>query len=72
MPNALVGKFEGMDLTSPEIDMVKLAESLGVEAVRIEEPHALAEELKKSLAASRPRLIDVPISRTVPPRLNYG
>ena len=72
LPNALEGKFEGMDLTGPEIDMVKLAKSLGVEAVRIEEPDELAEELKNSFAASRPCLIDVPISRAVPARLNYG
>ena len=56
----------------PEVDMVALAKSLGIEAVRITEPDELTDSLKESLAGDRPRLIDVPISRTVPDRLNYG
>ncbi|HEY2826755.1 MAG TPA: thiamine pyrophosphate-dependent enzyme [Pirellulales bacterium] len=72
LPQALEGKFTGMDLVEPEVDMVGLARSLGVEATRITEPDELSDALKDSLAGDRPRLIDVPISRAVPDRLNYG
>ncbi len=72
LPHALKGKFHGMDLVEPEIDMVSLARSLGVEAVRIEEPEELSDAVRKSLAGDKPLLIDVPISRAVPERLNYG
>ncbi len=72
LPHALKGKFHGMDLVEPEIDMVSLARSLGVDAVRIEEPEALSDAVRKSLAGDKPLLIDVPISRAVPERLNYG
>ena len=72
LPQALAGKFHGMDLVEPEIDMVSLARSLGVEAVRISEPDELSEAVRQSLAGDKPRLIDVPISRAVPDRLNYG
>ncbi len=72
LPHALKGKFHGMDLVEPEIDMVSLARSLGVEAVRIEEPEELSDAVRKSLAGDKPLLIDVQISRAVPERLNYG
>lgn len=72
LPQALAGKFEGMDLVEPEIDMVGLARSLGVEAVRITEPDELSAAVHKSLAGDKPLLIDVPLSRAVPDRLNYG
>lgn len=72
LPHALSGKFHGMDLIESEIDMVGLARSLGVEAVRITEPDELSEAARKSLAGNKPLLIDVPISRAVPDRLNYG
>jgi benzoylformate decarboxylase len=72
LPNALAGKFAGLDLVEPEIDMVGLAKSLGVDAIRLTEPDELSDAVKESLAGDRPRLIDVPISRAVPGRLNYG
>ena len=34
LPAAQAGKFEGFDLTGPEIDFVSLSRSLGVEAAR--------------------------------------
>lgn len=64
MPAAQQGNFLGMDLTPPAIDFVKLSQSLGVEAVRIEEPDALAAAVRESLAGNRPRLIEVPIAAT--------
>lgn len=64
LPAAQQGRFVGMDLDGPAIDFVKLAESLGVAAVRISDPDELAAELRRSLAGDRPRLIDVPIQKT--------
>lgn len=72
LPNAMAGKFTGMDLVQPEVDMVGLAKSLGVDAIRLTEPDELSDAVQESLASNSPRLIDVPISRTVPGRLNYG
>jgi len=72
LPHALAGKFVGMDIVEPEIDMVALANSLGVDAIRITEPDELSDAVKQSLAGDKPRLIDVPIGRSVPDRLNYG
>jgi benzoylformate decarboxylase len=72
LPHAAAGKFHGMDLTGPEPDMVGLAKSFGVDAIRINEPDELGDVLKESLAGNKPKLIDVPISREVPGRLNYG
>ncbi|MBX9788822.1 MAG: hypothetical protein K2Y37_07885 [Pirellulales bacterium] len=72
LPQAKAGNFLGMDLAGPEVDFVSLARSLGVEAERIEDPAQLADRVRDSLAGDRPRLLDVPIQRGTPPRLNYG
>jgi len=72
LPAAREGRFEGLDLVGPEVDIVGLARSLGIEACRVEEPDELAERVQASLAGDRPVLFDVPIERIAPPRLNYG
>ena len=72
LPAAKQGKFLGLDLAAPEVDIVGLARSLGVEAVRISEPDELSERVKESLAGDRPRLFDVPVERSTPSRLQYG
>jgi benzoylformate decarboxylase len=72
LPGAVAGKYVGLDIAGPEIDFVSLARSLGVEAQRVTEPDELTQVLKESLAGDRPRLIDVPIQRGTPKRLNYG
>jgi len=72
LPHALANQFTGMDLIEPEIDMVALAKAFGVNAMRVAEPDELSEAVRQSLAGDRPQLIDVPISRAVPGRLNYG
>jgi benzoylformate decarboxylase len=72
LPAAVAGKFLGMDLTEPEIDFVALARSLGVDATRVEEPDQLTALLTDCLSGDRPRLIDVPIARSTPDRMNYG
>lgn len=72
LPQAAVGRFEGLDLDVPEIDFVGLAKSLGVEAHRVTEPDELAERVRDSLLERRLCLFDVPISRAPQSRLNYG
>jgi benzoylformate decarboxylase len=71
LPQAQAGRFEGMDIAGPEVDMVALARSLGVEAERITEPDELTEKVRASLAGDVPRLFDVPIDRQTPGRLGY-
>ena len=71
LPAALRGEFEALDLIQPEIDLVGLARSLGVEAHRITEPDELAERVAESLASAVPRLFDVPIQRSAPAKLSY-
>jgi benzoylformate decarboxylase len=72
LPRAKEGRYEGLDLVAPEIDFVSLARSLGVEAHRVTEPEELAHRVRDSLQGVRPMLLDVPIARGTPERLNYG
>lgn len=65
LPAAQSERFLGMDLQKPEIDMVGLARSFGVEAQTVAEPDELESVLRHSLAGDRPRLINVPIERTL-------
>ena len=66
LPAATAGHFVGMDTCDPEIDMVALARSLGVEAERITEPDELAHKVATSLATGAgPRLFDVPVERSL-------
>lgn len=71
LPHALQGKYESLEITDPEIDLVSLAQSLGVEAERITEPDQLSDALQAAWKSDRPRLIDVPITRTSPPKMEY-
>lgn len=72
LPRALEGRYEGLDITNPEIDYVALARSLGVEAHRVEDPDELAERVSASLRENKLALFDIPIARETPGRLNYG
>ena len=72
LPNALDGRYEGLDIRGPEIDYVSLAKSLGVEAQRISEPDELSERVSESLRENKLQLFDVPIARETPGKLNYG
>lgn len=71
LPQARAGRFEGLDLTEPEIDLVGIARSLGVEAHRVSDPAELSERVAASLAGDVPRLFDVPIERAAPAALGY-
>jgi benzoylformate decarboxylase len=72
LPAAQEGRYVGLDLVDPEVDFVRLAESLGVAAQRVTEPEEVSELLAESLAGDEPRLLDVPVQRGVPDRLQYG
>jgi benzoylformate decarboxylase len=72
LPRALHDQYEALDLVEPEIDLVALARSLGVDACRITEPEELSQRVKASFSSDKPLLIDAPIARTTPDRLNYG
>jgi benzoylformate decarboxylase len=71
LPGAVAGRFEGMDITGPEVDYVALSRSLGVEAQRITDPDDLARSVAASLRGDVPRLFEVPISRELPGDLKY-
>ncbi|MFQ5829362.1 MAG: thiamine pyrophosphate-binding protein [Candidatus Methylomirabilia bacterium] len=69
LDSAKRGIFPGMDLVDPEIDYVGLAQSLGVQAERVEKPGELRAVLERMLAADGPTLVDVAIDRGFTPRL---
>jgi len=72
LPQAAAERFEGMDLVGPELDYLALARGFGVEAHRITEPDELADRVSAAFRGDKPILFDVPISRTLQPRLQYG
>jgi benzoylformate decarboxylase len=71
LPRASEGRFEGMDIAQPEVDMVSLARSFGVEAHRVSDPDELSARVQESFGRETPILFDVPVARSTPARLNY-
>jgi len=61
LPAACAGRFEGLDVISPAIDYVGLAQSLGVAARRVSEPDELSQSVRQSLAGDAPQLIEVAV-----------
>jgi benzoylformate decarboxylase len=59
--------YIGMDLEDPRVDFVRLAESLGVAAERIERAEDVEHALGRGLAAGRPVLLDVQLDRSFKP-----
>ena len=55
------GRIIGADLQNP--DMVKLAESFGADAYRVDSPETLKPVLAKAIDNDRPAVIDVTIER---------
>jgi benzoylformate decarboxylase len=53
--------YQQMDLISPDLDFVRLAEGMGVEAVRVEKADAIAPALAAAVAANRPYLVEIAI-----------
>jgi benzoylformate decarboxylase len=72
LPEANQEQFEGCDLVSPELDYLALARGFGVEARRVTEPDELADRVSAAFKGDKPILLDVPISRHLQPRLQYG
>jgi len=56
-------KHEGMELDYPVMDFRKLADSLGVGAVRVTEPAQIRPALEEALSAEEPRLVEVMLRR---------
>jgi len=61
LPAACAGRFLGLDVVSPTIDYVGLAQSLGVAARRVSEPDELSDVVAQSLAGDTPQWIEVPV-----------
>jgi len=59
------GVFPGMDLTEPEIDFVKMAESMGVAARRVTKASELRSALEWAFNEEACTLLDVSIAREV-------
>ncbi len=53
-------------------DYLALARGFGVEAHRVTEPDELADRVAAAFRGDRPILLDVPITRGLQPRLQYG
>jgi benzoylformate decarboxylase len=51
--------FVGMDFKKPPIDFIKLSESMGIPATRIDEPENLSSKIQKILKSKGPHLIDI-------------
>jgi benzoylformate decarboxylase len=59
------GVFTGMDITDPEVNFVRLAESMGVAGQRVSRATELRPALEWALASGGPALLDVAIARDV-------
>jgi benzoylformate decarboxylase len=55
-------KFIGMDIREPAIDYCALAQSMGVQARRVVDPHDFAPALREAAASGAPRLIEVMVA----------
>jgi benzoylformate decarboxylase len=59
-------QFIAMDLTDPELRFDRMAESMGVQGRRVEQPDELAPALRDALAHDGPSLVDVAMESPVP------
>jgi benzoylformate decarboxylase len=64
---AQADRYVAMDLDDPRVDFVRLAESLGVPAERIEKVTEVGPALGRALAAGGPTLLDVELDRSFKP-----
>lgn len=60
-PNAVAGRFVGMDVDQPAIDFQALAKSMGVPSVRADEPDAIRAAIAEALERDGPSLIEIAI-----------
>jgi benzoylformate decarboxylase len=64
---AQADRYIAMDLEDPRVDFVRLAESLGVRAERIEKATDVGPALGRALATPGPTLLDVELDRSFKP-----
>jgi benzoylformate decarboxylase len=55
-------RFTGMDLRDPDIDFGSLAESFGLAARRVTDPHDIAPALREAFASGAPNLVDIRVA----------
>jgi benzoylformate decarboxylase len=65
-PAARGRQFIAMDLTDPELRFDRMAESMGVQGRRVEQPDELAPALRDAIAHDGPSLVDVVMESPVP------
>ena len=58
-------RYIGMNITDPAIDYVKLSESMGVPAIRIEDPGDLNDALTHATRSNKTSLIEVMVSTDI-------
>ncbi len=59
--SAQTGQFIGMDITTPAIDFIALAQSMGVPGRRITRADAIGDAVAEAIASCRPGLIEIMI-----------
>ena len=60
-PNAVAGRFVGMDVDDPAIDFQALAASMGVPSVRADDPDAIRAAIAEALGREGPSLIEIAV-----------
>lgn len=55
-------QFIGMDMNDPVIDFVQMAQSMGLSAIRVEDPADLPQALKQAIQSGMPQLIEVRVA----------
>ncbi|MDA0662810.1 MAG: thiamine pyrophosphate-binding protein [Proteobacteria bacterium] len=53
--------YAAMDLNGPALDFVHLAQGMGVSAVRVEDPDALGDALRRAFDSGKPYLIELAV-----------
>jgi benzoylformate decarboxylase len=66
--SAQTGRYVGMDLESPRIDFLSLAQALGVPGERVEKAAEIGPALSRALARGGPSLIDVEVDGSFLPQ----
>lgn len=59
--NAVAGRFVGMDVDDPAIDFQALAASMGVPAIRADDPDAIRAAIAEALRRDGPSLIEIAV-----------
>jgi len=57
------GRYLGVDLDNPRIDLASMARAMGVYGQKVEHPGQLREALSSALESGKPALVEVIIER---------